>query len=45
MVSLDVFVGMPAVTPGDLNKKLYEEHAKFLVAELLVKVKIMVVLV
>lgn len=35
---LDLLVGMPAVTAGDLSKKLSDEHAKHLVAELGVKV-------
>ena len=35
---LDCLIGVPFTTPGDINRKVQEEHMRYLVAELDIRV-------
>lgn len=36
----DILIGMPATAPGDVEAKIQDEHMKYLVAELDIKVRV-----
>ena len=40
LIFTDIAVGMPSTSPGNIARKIQEEHIRFLVAELNIKVRI-----